>query len=107
MKAMSTTLVLVVGAVVILVTALVLLTIFGSGITPLGSLSNFQNQCRISGESSCETTKQLPLTWSISVSVGDSKESCESALNCKTCQVCFGINEDGSIQENWNKVYID
>jgi hypothetical protein len=64
-KGMSTTLVIIVSAVVILVTALVLLTIFGTGIAPVGSLAEARNNCELQGRQLCITTGQLPPTWTL------------------------------------------
>ena len=54
---------LVVVAIVILVVALVMLTIFAAGITPMGDLTNARTTCLNTGSSSCVTTGQAPFNW--------------------------------------------
>jgi len=67
---MNTTLAVVVSAIVILITALVVITIFGGGIGQVGSLTNAKSICETQARSSCLSTGQLPLTWDIpSVSI--------------------------------------
>jgi len=55
---------IVIAAIVILVIALVLLTIFGQGMNPVGSFSNQANLCRSTAASSCTLTDKLPPDWS-------------------------------------------
>lgn len=71
LKGMSTTLVIIVTAVVVLVTALVLLTIFGGSMTPIGSITQAQNQCALQAKQLCETTGALPPTWELNTMVVD------------------------------------
>ena len=71
LKGMSTTLVIIVAAVVILVTALVLLTIFASSMTPIGSITQAQNQCALQARQLCETTGALPPTWELNTMIVD------------------------------------
>jgi hypothetical protein len=76
-KGMSQTLVIIVAAVVVLVTALILLTIFGTGMAPISTLSEARNSCRLQGESICKSTGQLPPTWDLqTIKVGGELLSC-------------------------------
>ena len=71
---------LVVIAIVILVVALVMLTIFSTGITPIGALTDFTNNCRNAGKLSCETTGAAPFTWASDVNVAGEITSCQAKL---------------------------
>ncbi len=94
---MNTTLAVVVSAIVILVTALVVITIFSGGAGQIGSITNAQSICQTQGRSSCLSTGQLPLTWEIptvSIPASDGVNimvSCsdERVTNCReTCENC-------------------
>ncbi len=91
-KGMSATLMIVVTAVVILIIALVLITIFSGSITPLASLAQAANNCRVQGQTTCDSTGALPATWGIkSLKVADSTElqSCQKLWQgCNTCAEC-------------------
>jgi hypothetical protein len=65
MKAMSHTLYLVVAAVVILVTALVVLTIFWRGVTPAIGIAEAKSICQTQAVTACATFGQLPPTWHV------------------------------------------
>lgn len=82
---MNTSLEIVVMAIILLVVALVLLTIFGSGITPVANLTSFQNSCRISGKVSCEGGGIQPVTWAQQVTIGNVAKSCENLMAWATC----------------------
>ncbi|MBM3303782.1 MAG: hypothetical protein FJY76_01695 [Candidatus Aenigmarchaeota archaeon] len=62
---MNTTLAVVVSAIVILIAALVVITIFGGGMGQVGTLTNADSICRTQAASSCRSTGQMPLTWDI------------------------------------------
>jgi hypothetical protein len=80
MKALSTVLTIVIAAVVILVAALVILTIFIQGTSPLASLAEAKNFCRTQATPICETTGNMPFTWDIpSVSVGGVLKACSDS----------------------------
>ncbi len=70
---------LVVIAIVILVVALVMLTIFGSTMWQLGPLTNARNNCERAGRWSCETAGMVPDTWARD-SVGPNGETCRDLL---------------------------
>ena len=90
MKGLSTTLFLVVSAVVMLVTALVIITIFGGGMTQFASISDNMNHCTMTGSSSCSTVGQLPITWGLNnIKDGNDLKSCGSLLSCYKCSECF------------------
>ncbi len=65
MKAMSQTLVLVVAAVVILVTALVVLVMFQQGIQPAVGLTEAKSLCQTHATTSCTAFGQMPPTWNV------------------------------------------
>lgn len=90
MQGMSQTLYIIVAAVVILVSALVILTVFGSGINPLASISSAESSCMINAKSTCDLTGQLPMTWeSNTVNDGGKPTSCSEVLGCNSCAGCF------------------
>jgi 3',5'-cyclic AMP phosphodiesterase CpdA len=94
---METTLAVVVSAIVILITALVVITIFGGGVGQVGTLSNSQSICEAQARSSCSATGQMPLAWSTpSVNQPDAEGknhlvSCSTASNGKNSCSSFGI----------------
>ena len=94
MKALSTTILVVVTAVVILVAALVLLTIFGTGISPVAMLSDERNSCITQASATCTATGQLPATWSIALKGGKScKELTGNCDKCSCISSSFGQSE--------------
>ena len=62
---MSQTLYLVVAALVILVTALVVLAIFFQGVTPAMGIAEAKSICQTQAVTACSTFGQLPPTWSV------------------------------------------
>jgi hypothetical protein len=87
-KGMSMTLTIIVAAVVILVTALVLLTMLGGSITPLASLTDARNTCKMAGKPLCETTGGLPPTWDIpSFSINNVIKKCSDTDVCGPASV--------------------
>ena len=86
MKGMSHTLVIVVSAIVILVAALVIITIFGSGVQQVASLAQAEAFCKTSAESSCKTTGMMPPTWNApTVKYNDQLMACGSIESLKNC----------------------
>jgi len=81
---------LVVVAVVILVVALVLLTIFASGMNQITPVVAAKNNCEAAGRLSCSTAGQLPGTW-YSEGVGPNGESCGTLLPGCTCDSSTGV----------------
>ena len=53
---MNITLTVVVAAIVILITALVVITIFGSGIANVGTLAEAKTVCKTTYETTCRTS---------------------------------------------------
>jgi len=98
-KGMSMTLTIIVAAVVILVTALVLLTIFGNSLIPIVGISQARAQCTAAAESSCGLTNQLPPTWNSPMYKVEGSEglvACSNALVCSNINGCKDNKVDGS-----------
>jgi galactitol-specific phosphotransferase system IIC component len=90
-KGMSATLMIVVTAIIVLIIALVLITIFSGAITPLASLAQAKNSCQVQAETTCTSTGGLPATWSISsLKVPDDADlhSCQELWACNSCSAC-------------------
>lgn len=85
-KGLSNTLWIVITAVIIIVIALVLLTIFGQGIAPVSTLVEFTQQCRTTATISCQTTGLLPLNWDSEVTIGGTLTTCRERLPDLTCE---------------------
>jgi len=77
---MSMTLWIVISAVVIVVVALVILTIFGSSMGGVSNIVEFRKNCEMVGKTSCGATGFLPLTWDQKVKVGDDELSCADVV---------------------------
>jgi len=94
MKGLSTTILIVVSAVVILVAALVVLAIFGSGITPITDFAQARSICMQRGASVCATLKTLPSDWySTNLNINGQYKSCsdsEIAGSCKCEETSAG-----------------
>ena len=84
---MNTTLAVVVSAIVILITALVVITIFSGGAGQIGGLTNAQSVCQTQGRSACTSTCNLPLTWNVpTVNNNGVLQSCKDATSgVSTC----------------------
>jgi len=81
---MNTTLAVVVSAIVILITALVVITIFSGGITQVGTLSQAKTLCSTQFITMCQSTGQRPVTWDIkNMNVNGEIVSCATAASCK------------------------
>lgn len=82
---MNTTLSVVVSAIVILITALVVITIFSGGITQVGTLGQAKTLCETNFRTICLSTGQTPTTWDIkSMNVNGEIKSCRDVVTC-TC----------------------
>jgi hypothetical protein len=68
MKALSTSIVLVVTVLTVLVVALVVLTIFSGGISQVNTITNFRNNCITQCQITCKMGS-LPPTWGAMVKV--------------------------------------
>jgi hypothetical protein len=97
-KGMSMTLWIVISAVVIVVVALVILTIFGSSMGGISNVIEFRRNCEMVGRTSCGATGFLPLTWSQNVKVGNSETSCYAELGG---QAVFGDANSPECPDEW------
>lgn len=92
MRGLSTTLIIVISAVVILVAALVLLTIFGQGVSQVATLAQARTTCQTEGRASCSTTGVLPATWLVPTKniENEGYRSCKWVLKdmCKESETC-------------------
>lgn len=83
---MSQTLFIIVAAVVILVAALVILTILGTGLTPVATLADARANCGFTGRSLCETTGSLPYNWDLpAYNVNGKIQSCAQLCGPAPC----------------------
>ena len=106
MRALHTTVNIVVAAVVIIIAALVILTIFGMGITPVSTMTELRSQCSIQGVSSCQATGNPPPGWnSPSVMVDGVLISCREATDYESCQQILGREETARDYEAGENVY--
>lgn len=100
MKAMSMPILVVVTAIIILVVALVILTIFGSGLGNIQTITQAESQCATLGASTCRSTGSLPPTWGVQNMLvsdpngGQRMDSCAVLLKCGTGTKagCSGCN---------------
>jgi len=81
---MNTTLALVVSAIVLLVTALVVISIFGTGIGQMGAISNPLTICEAQAQASCSTSGGMPLTWDIPTVVRTNSDGSKETIPCRT-----------------------
>ena len=89
MKGLSQTLYLVVVAVVILIVALVLLTIFGSGVGIISGLTQNENLCITKATSTCTSINQMPVDWNSRTLTEEGytdKVSCKTILSLVNCK---------------------
>lgn len=85
-KGMSQTLYIIIAAVVILVAALIILTILGTGLTPVASLADARANCGVTGKSLCETTGSLPFNWnSPAYNINGRIQSCAELCGAEPC----------------------
>ena len=82
---MNTTLAVVVSAIVILITALVVITIFSEGITQVATLGQARTLCETNFRTICLSTGQSPNTWDIkNMNTNGEIKSCRNVVTC-TC----------------------
>ncbi len=79
---------LVVTAIVILVVALVMLTIFGTGMIGVADMSTARSQCANEGGASCRATGQLSPTWSVATK--NVRQSGSNEVKTMSCQALIG-----------------
>ncbi len=84
---MNITLTVVVAAIVILITALVVITIFGGGIKQVGGIAEAKALCQSQCESTCRATGGVPITWSVPTvrDASGAPQSCQYLLGTATC----------------------
>jgi len=91
-KGLSTSLEIAIAAIVILIVALVILTIFSGSIWPVGDFTAVQGICKSKGSSICSVTRSLPNDWNSKVNyrVGNNIEesTCAALVGCNSCQGC-------------------
>jgi hypothetical protein len=80
MKGMSATLWIVVSALVLVIVAIVVLTIFGTGMGPFSTITDFKNNCITQGKATCASSGFLPLSWDRKVRVGNEDKSCADVV---------------------------
>ncbi len=98
---MRVSILIVVSAIVILVIALVLLTIFSSGIGNIYTIAGAQSQCAQIGRSTCASAGTLPANWAIpTMRVNEAgqtvlrscaylmRATCGEQLNTQPCSSC-------------------
>lgn len=74
--------IITVSAVVMLVVAMVVLSIFGAGITPVTSLSDQRNVCLTQAAATCLSLGDVPFKWGITPTGG---KSCRELTGCDSC----------------------
>ena len=80
---MNITLTVVVSAIVILITALVIITIFGSTIGNVATVTEGKALCRSVFETSCKSSNAPPLIWNVNINgVVQACRSLEGLANC-------------------------
>jgi len=83
---MNMTLTVVVSAIVILITALVVITIFGTGITQVTTISQAKAICATQMQSTCSWSHTDPTSWGAeNLRVGDDVVSCGGVLPSCDC----------------------
>jgi hypothetical protein len=85
---MNITLTVVVAAIVILITALVVITIFGSSMNQVGTMAQARAYCEATCQASLKSTGGIPITWDVpNVRVGDSATpvACSDSKVGATC----------------------
>jgi hypothetical protein len=96
MKALSTSIVLVVTVITVLVVALVVLSIFSGGISQVNTITNFKNNCITQCQITCKMGA-LPPTWDAEVNVQGvtGETSCRAQTGIISCTGCGGSTGSG------------
>ena len=90
---MNTTLAVVVSAIVILITALVVITIFSGGMQQIGTISQAKTLCTTNFITTCQSTGQTPPTWTVAnMNVNGVVQACSTIATCS----CAGTGVAGS-----------
>ena len=83
MKAITSVVWIVIVVIVVLVAALVVLSMFGSGITQVATYTEARNVCIQQFTTNCMANGQAPPTWSMTtMSVGGEATSCANLVTC-------------------------
>jgi hypothetical protein len=94
MRGIHTSITITVAAAAILLVALVVLNIFGFGMSSVSTLAEAGSQCSMQGVSTCQATAALPATWnSPSVFLNNAVISCREATGCGSCSCILGGGE--------------
>jgi len=80
---MNITLSVVVAAIVILITALVIITIFGQSIGNVATIAEGETYCRTVLEASCKTANSKPTVWK--VNIGGNVQECSGLPGISSC----------------------
>ena len=98
---MQITLSVVVSAIVILITALVIITIFGQSIGNISTLTEATTRCSSEAEITCRTTNSMPITWDVNtVRVDDGIKSCALLTTCVDCSCITGDQLVGDLEQD-------
>lgn len=85
-KGISQTLWIVISAIVIIVVALVVLTIFGGGIRPITTIGEAISVCQTSCTATCSSVGIPPITWNApTANVNGVAQSCSKVAGTCTC----------------------
>ena len=89
-KGLSTALRIAMIALVLLIVAVVILTIFADIIFGVSSLAEARNNCDLQAQTTCDTSGSLPVTWGVkSARTDQGVMSCQELKNgCASCQEC-------------------
>ena len=85
---MNITLTVVVAAIVILITALVVITIFGGGMNQFGNIAQAKAYCESQCATSCQATGDIPITWdvpNVRIAGDDTLYACSSSEVGASC----------------------
>lgn len=96
---------LVVTAIIILVVAIVVLAIFGGGISQLGSVTDARASCINQGKWSCETSGVMPAGWD-TITVfrqGNEAKTCKDLTGQSAAEACTTTYDASKgIVHTWN-----
>ena len=95
MKGISTTLWIIIAAILALVVGLILLTMFGSSVASFASLADARNFCKNQCTISCNTLNQMPINWDANIKVGEEITTCRMLTGIDNCAECTGQNIPG------------
>jgi hypothetical protein len=86
MKGLETTLWIVIAAILALIIALVLLTMFGTSVASFSTLTDANNFCNNQCQISCKTLQQIPLGWATNkIKVAGDVKTCQDIVGSCNC----------------------